>query len=255
VRRWSIDSATRALELIGSFIGHEHTVDFAVEKDNNRLVTAARNMKLKEWNFETFECLNTVDVDSMAIWSLAISKDKSRLVCGLRERFELRRGSDLSQIATIDIPEAECSCELVDGSFVSGSRTGLARWSEAEGVIQTYDAGHHYYEIIELNSDVIVTLATYNFLKMWSVSLGKCLRDLSHYSISMTGQLIKLSKDKFVSWINTDRNLRVWNEHGDCIDTIPAEGDVTALARVGDSIVTSDSTGYMKSLISVRRLK
>jgi len=244
------------LELIGTFRGHTAVVLDVVETNDNTLITSAFDHTLKEWDIRTCQCLRTIQTKINA-WVMVITKDKSKLLCGPRNgSIEIWRTDDLALVTTFSIHSRQpvsCFCELEDGSFVSCAAEKMKRWHENGRVLQTF-SGHPngINRVIELNRDVIVSASGGNELKMWNVSTGECLRSLNqHHRGIITSRLMKLSRNKFVSW-ESDGSLRVWSNEGDCIETIPTGETITAIARVGNHIVT---TKYPASGFSIRRLR
>jgi len=234
---------------LGAFVGHKDFVKFTVEKDINTLITGSPDRTLKAWDMTTRECICSVDVDDR-MSDLIITNDKSKLICRSSKSIEIRRASDLGLISTSDtLGIGDYCCELEDGSFVSDSdRLILKRWSENGSVLQTF-IGHseEIRKIVELNSDILLS-STRNCVKLWKVSTGECLQTLD----IKRAEVMKFSRGRFVTWACWSPTIRVWNEQGSLIDTIPSETDMTAMARVRDMIVTS---GNITPLIVVRRLK
>jgi len=260
VKRWSISTTndidnTITLEHIGTFRGHTAFVLYVVESNDNTLITSACDHTLKEWDIRTYQCLRTIQTEIDA-WIMVITKDKSKLLCGLRTgNIEIWRTDDLVLVSTFSIHRGHtvsCFCELEDGSFVTSAAEMMERWNENGRVLQTF-SGHRngINRVIELNRDVIVSAAG-NELKMWNVSTGECLRILlQHHREVIASRLMKLSRNKFVSW-GSDGSLRVWSNEGYLIETIPTGETITAIARVGNHIVT---TRYPVSGFSIRRLR
>jgi len=217
---------------------------------------------MKEWNIRTGECLRSIVQTSVAR-TLNITKSKSKLVCCLESGIvEFRRAVDLGLINSFrrhEFEECCCCCELEDGSFVSGGTAKILRWDEEGRLLQTF-TGHDEYTsiftmIIELSSGVIVSIVSCSedvTLKIWDVSTGLCLRTLDIHGDAI---LVKLSRDRFLSW-GHEGTLRVWNERGDCNETIRVDGNSIATARVGNHIVTAIVDSYYSNFsLQVRRLK
>jgi len=259
-RRWVIsttnDNKTVTLELVGTFIGHTALVMCAAEnRDNHTFITSSTDYILKEWDIRTCECLTTIKIDGGYVRRMFITKDKTKLLFGLHNGFiELRRASDLAHISTIDIHDRQLiywCCELEDGSFVSCSKT-MKRWTEDGRVLQNFaEDSSHIIQVIELKKDVIVSVSGRCELQMWKVSTGECLRTLSSTRGVFIPQLLKLSRNMFVSLI-TDNVLRVWNDEGHCIESIPTERRITSIGRVGNHLVASRYPIYG---FSIRRLR
>jgi len=188
-----------------------------VEKDGNSFITGSHDGTLKEWNKTTCECLTSLELDSI-ILCLMITKDKSRLVCGMQNGYvEMRRVSDLGLISCLEIHfyKTDSICELEDGSFISASYCDSMKWWEERQKIQTFPVGdpmlHGRDQLQELT-------------------------------------LLKLSDSQFVIG-SQDKTIQVWNSKGECIETLYTDDEIDEMVRVGDSIVVN------KDRLVVRRLK
>jgi len=138
---------------------------------------------------------------------------------------------------------------------VSGALTKLKRWNKEGTVLQTFYGNMRYtVRVIELKTDVILSVALEN-MKIWKVSTGECLRTLDEgEGAKFVSKVLKLSRNKFVTW-GHDCTMRVWNDDGDCIETIPTEDNIMAMSRFGDQIITTFEPMSSSSGISVRRIR
>jgi len=167
----------QALQDVCTYRGHEHQVMRAVEKDDNTLITAARNGTLKEWNKTSGECLKTVSTGSSTYISsmmILTNKKLNVLMCGLSNgKVELRKLSDIQIVLASTTLHKDyrvnCFCELEDGSFVSGSHdTTMKRWTLEDGKVLGTFSGHcdAVKSIIELKDNIIVSASDDETLKM-----------------------------------------------------------------------------------------
>jgi len=235
----------KKVECVGVFKGHTSTGLRVVEKDDNTLVSVS-GTTMKEWNIRTCECLKTIELPSLAC-TLILTKDKSKLLCELEDvGFELRRATDLSLISTFETHQRSVDCcELEDGSFVSVGHK-MMRWDLEGKLLQTFSGQSKpklIERVIELNNDIIMSVIFEDTMKIWRVSTGECLRTLDCCGGNVT-QLVKLSRNKFFSW-GRDSRLRVWNDEGDCIETIPTMKGLRNITRVGDYIVATRSSSSL----------
>jgi len=246
-----------ALELVGTYRGHTSVVLSAVEKRDNTLITSAFDSTLKVWDIRTCECLRTINIGRGSVRNMAITKDESKVLCGLSNGFvELRRASDLGHIiCRIDIHDRRpinWCCELEDGSFVSCAHMTMKRWKDDGKVIQTFHRhSHSITRVIELDNDTLVTTSGGEEVKFWKASTGECLRTLNHEHHISSNRLMKLSRNKFVTR-GSDRTIRVWNNEGRCIEVIPTGEAISPMARVGNHVVTTTFTGSGVSIRSLR---
>jgi len=254
------DNDNGGIRLIGTYIGHTLRVSGVIEKDENTLITGSRDYSLKEWNKTTCECLTSV-LTNDAIWSLAKTKDNTRIVCGLFcGKVELRKIDDLSLIHSFDVHSHTvfCICELTltDGSFVSGSGGywKMVHWDEKGTLTRTFD-GHvrEIVRIIELSPNLIVSASIDQTLKIWRVSTGECLYTMnlpptSEHALLSCG-LVRLSAKHFVSG-EREGEITVWNARGDSIQTIQTTHPITTMAIFRDTIATASD-----SRLELRHLK
>jgi len=171
-KRWMIDDNTdngnnnnKTIRLLGTYVGHNSSVEAAAELDSSTLVTVSYQA-LKTWNKTTCECLRS-ETTVGHIMSLRRTKDKSRIVCGMADgAVEMRRTNDLAVISSFKLHSRAVRClyELSDGLFVSGSDDAMVkRWDENGTVLQTF-SGHSrgVIRLMELNSDVVVASSVDN---------------------------------------------------------------------------------------------
>jgi len=254
VKRWTVNN-NRILYL-GSFGDSE--VVCAAEKDNHTVITSTYDdghricriklvvpeepersptAALKEWNMTTYECINTI-VTQDKVKVLLLTKCKQFMVCGLdNNTVEVRRVNDLGIIvSTFKLPAKSTICELIDGSFVSGSYDSfeMKRWDIHGTVLQSFDQPG-VQRVIELKSDVIAS-AAFQTITVWRVSTGERLRTSSDEKCFVSA-LERLSEDLLL--FNSSRAITVWScDQGDLIESIPTYR-VTAMARLRDSIVVA----------------
>jgi len=128
----------------------------------------------------------------------------------------------------------------------------MTRWKDDGIVLQSFSGNSHdIMQVIELNSDTLVTASIMNELQMWRVSTGECLRTLNHEHPTGLMRLTKLSRSKFVSW-GRDCRMRVWNDEGRCIETIPTLGALATMTRVDNHIVT---VTFAQLGVAIRRIR
>jgi len=274
-QRWSISTTVNnetAIQLLGSFVGHSSGVSCAVEveKENKTttLITGSYDGTLKEWNMTTYECIKSEEIQ-FRFYSMIKTNDNTRLICGLWGAVEIRRTSDLGLISltALHFDVISCICELKkydDGDdshrgsiFVSGSYDEtLKLWNnesttkeDTGSVIQIF-SGHSGWvtQVIELRRNIIVSGSMDCRLKVWNVITGHCLQTLTLHAWAVRG-LQRLLSDTFVS-ASWDKTIRVWNERGECLYTATTQERMTAMARLGDHLITAGT--YQ---LEVRRLK
>jgi len=221
---------------LGSF--SEPYVLCAAEKDDKTLVTASAGGGLKEWNMESYECINSIQLD-FTVRAMLQTRSRLYIVCGSDNgTIEIRRSNDLRAVVSSFKFQTTVRtiCELTDGSFVSGCEdTELKRWNRNGTVLQTFDHSN-VLKVMELKSDVIVSATDAN-LKVWRVSTGDCLHTLND-SFSCI-QLLKLSETLFLS--NLYNMVKVWNgDKGVCIENIPTYR-TKAMLRLRGGVVVAPS--------------
>jgi len=250
--RWTIDRNNRTFRLLGFFPG-VHVWPGAVQKDENTLLTATKDLKvLKEWDLTSYELVKTHELKAAALCLKKTSFKPSTILCGLDDcTVELRRVGDLGLIRKLSLSfQPYFIHELADGSMVFGGFRGeLQRWNrELESRLMGF-FGHSFLvrQLVELKGGVIAT-ASYRSLNMLTLSTGECFRTISAPTIDWTQQnivlyngsdMLKLSDDTFVTG-SDDSKIQVWNDKGDCIETIHTSlPNIKTIFRVDDLIVIS----------------
>jgi len=245
----------KRLQPVGTFLGHTQVIRCMLEKDNETLVSGSHDMTLRVWNKATYQSICTVSVGSEVH---CLTKTKQlEIVCGLRDgRVQIYRGDiDLILVSSFNLHSGESVSgvhELVDGSFLSGSRGGLKRWNKEGIVLQQYSAVFGgMWGIVELQQNLIAMASYKKIVKVFNVSTGECISSPLTKAIS---GLIKLSNDKFVT-SSVNGTIQVWNEKGELLETIKDSYErselLLAMARIRGCIATVSVRG----IIEMRRLK
>jgi len=123
----------------------------------------------------------------------------------------------------------------VDGSFVSATPEGreVKRWNYEGRVIQTFSSSDSIHKLMALNNEIIVGAPSSRFTSffLWRISTGRCCCTTTNSGLVTS--LEKISESKFVS-SSTDYVLRVWNEKGECIETINTTFAITEMLKLGE---------------------
>jgi len=231
------------VRLLTTYVGHQSEVMSVAEKDtDSTIVTAGRDNTLKVWNTKTGECLQTLSTASEVLHLLR-TKNGRHIAC-LRSggSLEIRRVTDLVCVSECPI---RCSlgfhrvCELDDcssgdgshgdnsdgsSSFVVASQDGLKRLSSDGRVLQSFNS-KQAIGMTQVNRNTLASVTFSGGLKLWSLATGECIREMSCFG-EFTRVISRLVNDQaplfFVttSRLNSCNEIRVWNERGDCIQTI-----------------------------------
>jgi len=243
-------------QLIGTYEGHQAAVYCAMERDSNSILTGSSDYTIKIWNTTTCECLDTL-YGGLAVHCLLKAKNNSYFVYGLDGGIvEAMRLSDFGLLLSFR-PHSHsvasiCELERLDdgeggeassttttvGLFVSASFDRKLKMWDLEGrVLRTFHGHCDWVQsVVMLNRDQIVSTSNDKTIRLWSVATGKCLRTSTLHSEIIVG-LDKLKKDNrglFVSGSCHDRLLAVWDEEGNCIETIQTQDGIGSLTALRD---------------------
>jgi len=255
-KRWS--TTNNILRVVNTYKGHKDSVECAVERYGNTLITGSRDGTLRLWNTSSGDVLDKISVES-EVWSMLKTRNDLSLICGLKNGWiQVRRLSDLELVSSFEIhagtaPQSwiKCICELKDGTFVSGAADNkLKRWDSKGGnVLQTF-TGHSaaINKVISLKSNLIVSASGDKSIKIWSVSSGDCLHTLNSQHTDYVYGLVKLKNGHFASG-SKDKTIVVWDHNGACIATYHTDCSIRAMTTLEDgSIATANN-----SLIEIRK--
>jgi len=236
------DNSSSALQLQDSYSSSKFRS--LVELDDETLVVHLKYDCLQVWKTKGFELIQTISFQTEPICFCVLkTRDNSSLLCVMQSgTVEVRRLNDLQLVVNSfyirGLVHAASVCELEDGTFV-GAGYGLVQWDMTTGtVIKTFPTTQQYrFEtIMELKNDIVVA-ATHLMFGMWRVSTGECFCTQSFSETSPHTGIFQITKDFFGSFQN--REICVWNERGDCIETTNTDSWIKAVARVGGDIVIS----------------
>jgi len=256
VKRWAIsnNNGVKSLQLVGTYDGTGDYLLCVMEKDNDVLITG-HQWTLTQWNKQTCEQINVIET-LFGVRSLVRTKNKLKVACGLiNGSVEMRRlNHDLSLISSFPLHKKEVSSisELQDGSFISASSDNMIkRWNDKGIILHTFKGHKHFISrVIQLQSDVIVSTSDDWTIKMWQLSTGELLRTIKLWFAAK--YMEKLSEGKFVTISSGEyyNNMRVWDDKGDCIDSMRSN-EFSVLTRLsnGSLVVGKDDR------LEIRRLK
>jgi len=217
-----------------------------VEKDDGTVIMGTDDRKLEEWSISTsLRCINSISVNN-EVRCLLTTKREPSFVCGMHNgTIEIRRLHDLCLISSFKLHFSAVTtlCELVDGSFVSGSYgQSLIRWNRKGEFLHTFfwDRTVGFQQAIELNSNVMVDVseASSGTLRMWNVPSGECIHKYESES-NYVGGVVRLSDHRFLT-ASRDKTIQVWSDQGECITTVPSiesNLSITSMLKLGDSLV------------------
>jgi len=253
VKRWHCSAVNKddndeddRLRIVGIYRGHGSTITCAIEKDDDTIITGARDRLLKVWNKTTCECLRTVGPLESEVMSI-LKYDKSILMCGLyngqikffgllRAGFRLVRSVSMGHLMT-------SFCKLEDDSFVILGYQDMQRRLKDGTQLQPFRGNSGFiHKVIELKQDVLVSVSVGDqHVKIWRVETGECLRTLTQHTMWVRG-LVKLKEGYFATG-SKDKTIRVWDDEGHNITTYQTECSILAMTRLEDgSIVVGDNS-------------
>jgi len=231
------DDETGPVPTIGTFIGHSEKVTCAIEKSDNIIITGSIDGMVKVWNKSTCKCLHTMAMESL-VYSLLKTKTTNLLLCGLGDgTVRVVRLIDYHSVDSISVGPLQpiyWICELEDGTLCIAAWKELVIWDIMKRrKLRTFkEAGSWAItKVLEVKSDVIVSISDDRRLKIWRVSTGECLHNCEHQA-GIYG-LVKLKDGCFASG-SEDKTIKVWDEHGVNIATYLTTFPIGAMAILQD---------------------
>jgi len=255
---WSIDENDR-IRCVGFYL-HRDTVIGVLETTTTEpttLITVSKDCILRMWNIETGRCTQTRPTAAGIRFIVKVKpEESSRFVCVFKNgSVEMRHTKDLSAVSYFKIHsrggKVRAVCALDDGSFVSVvDDNTLKRWrcEKAGSVLQSFvlttASGEvkRVASVMELKRDVVVTASEDGALNTWRLSTGSHLRTLSNGGGDLHRSsfgMVELKDEVGKLATIAAKVLRVWDDNGDCIQTITTETEMTAIARLVDGSIAT----------------
>jgi len=252
-KRWMRDTTNKTIRLVGTYSGHTDAVVCVIEKDDNTLLTASSDETLKVWNTTTCECLETFP---KRVSALLRTKSRSTIVYGLLSgTIEMRRLCDLALLSYFQMHSGAvlCLCELVDGSFVSGSTDKvLVNWHHESGALLRVFNEHKnsISRVIEVKKGIVASGSADKTVKLWDMSIvldRSSIKSCIH-SAAITG--LEKVNDRFLVSGTHDGKMLVWDlmdDNGSWKETHQCDGRISAMTSLrGGSIVTVDANNRIE---------
>jgi WD40 repeat protein len=181
---------------------------------DDRLVSGATDGKLRVWNLETGEILQTLEGHSGRIFGVA-TLDTKRIVSGSDD--QTLRVWDLDTGQAIKVLEGRAgrvrAFRLLDGHrLVTGSGDGKVRiWDMDTGQVLQVMEGHASWvnDLDVVGGDLVVAGSDDHTLMVWEVGSGRLLHTFKGHSGAVLAVLV-LDKQRIVSG-SADKTLRVWD--------------------------------------------
>ena len=141
---------------------------------------------------------------------------------------------------------------LTDSEFLSGG---------ADGTIRHWCSDHSCSNILQAHSDSVRSLCYIpnlgilsashdNTAKLWSTQYRLERTFLGHTSLIYSIHFFHNSeRNCFVVTSSEDRSCKIWNIHGECIQTIVHPGCVWSILMKGTSLLTACSDGVVRKFI------
>jgi len=257
------------IRCVGNYIGHTMIVLYAIEIDDDTIMTASFDCSIKVWNKWSCECLRTIQTDYMITAQVSISTNKNLLFyVRSDESVEFRRLRDFEVVFRAFDFEGSINriCQLEDETFIvvvgglimkqwdiSQTLSSLDYHDSSSSPRQTIDKsiktfkGHtkEIYDVKQIKKDLLVSLSA-DEIKLWSVSSGQCLR--SFYE-TMWNRLVKLSDGFFAGIHRVNATVLVFDENGHNVATYKLLEYATAMAKLTDGSLVYGN----KSRIEMRR--
>jgi len=240
------DNGNGNFRVVGTYVGHTNDLIDAIEKDENSFVTGSIDKTLRVWNKTTCECLNTIQLDYY-FHRFVRMRDGSSMVCSCwYTKIEILRFEDLQCIASFKQTQylIKEMCELEDGSFILTSSNVLSRWDITNGkLLQTFEGhSHPILKVMELMSDVIVSSSWDRTIKIWRISMGKCVRSLKSPSLGLGFGLVNLGRGFFACGF--DNQIGVFNRNLSSLAVYQPSSPLFTMQTLADgSIITGIKTG------------
>lgn len=241
-------STTRGWRCAYALTGHSSWVtSVAISPNGQTLVSGSLDDKIKIWNFQTGELIQTLSGHSKAVNTVAISPNGQILVSGSDDRtikiWNLFTGSPLRTL-TDHTREVSSVAIGADGlTLASGSQDRTIKlWKLGSGSLRgtlLSPAGMIKSVAISPNGEILASGGLDKQIKLWSVDNGKLIRTLSgHFNsvysvaISPDGKIIASgSKDKTIKlWdMSTGELIRTMSEHSEAVNSVAISADCKRL--------------------------
>ena len=190
-------------------------------------------MTLRVWDFETGQCLKTLEGHTNAVHSVSIVPDGKRAVSGSKDItlrvWDVETGQCLKTLEGHTRQVHSVSITPDGKSAVSGSWDLTLRvWDLESGqCLKTLEGKTYWDNSVSVTPDGrnAVSGSEDRTLRVWGVESGQCLKTLEGHTEEVSSVSITPDGKRAVSG-SWDKTLRVWDlESGQCLKTLEGHRD------------------------------
>lgn len=228
-----------------SFVGHSNLVkSFEYDENYDRIISGSTDNNIKIWNFETDECINTLNSHKGWITSIILFNNNEFLSGSLDKTIKLWDLSKYECINTFtDESGINCLCLLSNYEVASGSCDGKINiWNlitfEKSKTLQAHEKAVTCLTNKQKN---LISCSDDKNIKIWDFETGVCLRTLSGHTDLV--RCLEISSENILFSGSDDKTIKLWDLGiGACIKTINFNGKIFCLKSLSDDLIVIGSS-------------
>jgi len=259
IRIWNLDHDETSLPEQKVFNGHDSFVTCVhwvpegfLDFKEEILLSGSRDRRVLVWSIPRGLVLKELNGHAMDITAVIVLKNGDIVTASQDSHICVWRKFKLLKTLSGHISSVLSLAALTDSEFLSGG---------ADGTIRHWCSDHSCSNILQAHSDSVRSLCYIpnlgilsashdNTAKLWSTQYRLERTFLGHTSLIYSIHFFHNSeKNCFVVTSSEDRSCKIWNIHGECIQTIVHPGCVWSILMKGTSLLTACSDGVVRKFI------
>ncbi len=229
-----------------SLTGHSNLIkSFELDEIFNRVISGSIDGTIKIWNFETGECIYTLNNHKSWVTSI-ILLDNNQFVSGSMDK--TIKIWNLSKYECINTLTNESGINFLcllpnNDDLASGNSDGKINiWNLATfKIVKTLQAHEKTVTCLLNKRNNLISCSDDKNIKIWNLETYACLKTLSGHTDLV--RCLEISGENILFSGSDDKTIKLWDiDNGTCIKTINFNGKVFCLKPLPDDLIVIGSS-------------
>ena len=203
-------------KLLKSFIGHTQCI-YSIEQDqiSNKIISVSMDKKIKIWDFETSECLKTLNEHQSSVLSILLIPN-NKLISGSEDQsIKIWDLNSYECLKTIENQSGVYSlCLISNNQIACGCYDGFINiWNlQNSQQVKSFKAHDNWIRDLKLleKSSKLISCSDDKLIKIWNISSFECIKVLESHSDYV--YFIENAFDEIFLSCSGDQTIKIWQK-------------------------------------------